>query len=308
MDGTGLLRIAGFAILGIGLVTASGFDLRYREVPDPIWLGMGVVGIGLGALTAAPLGVVPTALWIVVGALVIEPTIPWDRRLAPAAGRWSGWIEPLAYLGVGLLLLVAALLGGVGPGRVLPWSGVAVYLTVLLARGLFESRIFGGGADAKALMVVALFLPFGIVPLLPSPSIATTLLTSLPFSVTVLLNALILSLGVPAYLGLRNLRRGEFRWDRGDRGFQRYRLPVSEIPRRFVWVDDPEVGVRTMESEAENSEQDLQIRTEARDRLVRLGVPEVWVAPQLPFVVLISAGVFVGILAGNLLFLFWGVL
>lgn len=301
----GVLQIVGLSVLGAGLVAASGFDLRDREVPDSIWLAMGAVGILLGVVPMAPLGSVPTALWLLVGALGIEPSIPWDRLRAGSVRRGGRWAEPLAYLGVGLLLLVAGGLGGVGAAGVLPWTVVAVYLSVLLARGLFESRIFGGGADAKALMVVALFLPFGVAPLLPSPTIATTLLTSLPFSVTVLLNALLLSMVVPAWLAVRNLRRGEFRW---NRSFQRYRLAVSEIPRRFVWVDDPEIGVQTLGTEAESSREDLQIRTEVRDRLVREGVDEVWVTPQVPFVVLISAGVLIGILAGNLIFLVWGVL
>ncbi len=301
----GGLPVAGLAILGVGLAAASAFDLRDREVPDGIWIGLGVAGIGLGAAALAPLGTVPVALWILVGALVIEPALPWDRLGTPAADpRWR-WLEPLAYLGVGLLLLGAGLLGGVAPAGILPANAVAVYLTVLLARGLFESGIFGGGADAKALMVVGLFLPFGTAPLLPTPTVASALLTSLPFSVTALLNAWILLLGIPAYLGLRNLRRGEFRW---DRGVGRYRLAVTELPRRFVWVDDPEAGVRTVGLDPETSQEDREIRMQARDRLERQGVQEVWVTPQVPLVVLISAGTLLGILVGNLLFLFWAIL
>ncbi|MHB1932192.1 MAG: peptidase A24, partial [Thermoplasmata archaeon] len=60
--------------------------------------------------------------------------------------------------------------------------------------------------------------------------------------------------------------------------------------------------------EAETAREDLEIRTEVRNRLTRDGVREVWVTPQVPFVALISAGVGVGILAGNLIFLFWGAL
>lgn len=301
----GGLQTVGLVILGAGLIAATGFDLRSREVPDAVWVALGSVGTLLGAVTIAPLGMVPIVLWVLVGALVIGPSIPGDRLLGRSSVRVGRWAEPLAYLGVGLVLLATGGLGGVGAAGHLPWSVVAVYVTVLLARGLFESGIFGGGADAKALMTVALFLPFGIAPILPSPTIATALLTALPFSVTVLLNALLLSLAVPAYLVILNLRRGEFRW---DAGFRRYRLAVSEIPRRFVWVDDPEVGIQTLGTEAETAREDLEIRTEVRNRLTRDGVREVWVTPQVPFVALISAGVGVGILAGNLIFLFWGAL
>ncbi|MFG1530087.1 MAG: hypothetical protein AAFA34_02275 [Thermoplasmata archaeon] len=301
----GELQAVDLAILGAGLALASGFDLRDREVPDAIWLAMGAAGLLLGGVATAPLGFIPTALWILVGALVVSASIPWDRLPGRTTLHLDWGVEPLAYLAVGLCLLAAGLLGGVGAQGGLPWSVVGVYLTVLLARGLFEAGILGGGADAKALMTIALFLPFGIAPILPSPTIATTLLTSVPFSLTVLLNALVLLLAVPAYLVILNLHREQFRW---DRSFQRYRLPVSEISRKFVWVDDPEVGVRTLGVEAETAREDLRIRTEVQERLTRQGVQTVWVTPQIPFVALVSAGVLVGVLAGNLIFLFWGIL
>jgi len=291
------------AVLGAGLAAASYFDLRYREIPDSLWLGLGLVGLLGGAWRASVAGWVPVLLWIVVGLLVLEHLLPWDRIVPSRWAQGSRWIEPSAYLFVGALLLGVGItpdLGGVSGAF---WSAGAVYLSVLLARGLFEARIFGGGADSKCLMIVALFLPLWSTPWLPSTATAVALLGALPFSVTVLLNAWVLSLLVPLYLGVRNLIRHDFPKGRGFRG---YRLAVAELPERFVWVDDPDRKTSTLDADVESSEGDLQLRLDLRAQLESEGVRDLWVTPQIPFVALLSVGTLVGVAAGGLVFLLWG--
>ncbi len=291
------LEVGRFAVLAGGLGYAAAADLRTREVPDRLWQILGGAGVVFGAVPAAGGGLLPLLLWLVVGAFLLQHLFPWDDALGARGPRLAGPIEGCAYAAVLALVTAAAYRWGLGPTAV-PVSVLAVLASVLLARALFELGVLYGGADAKALMVVGV-----LVPLLASPWLGTlpdtsAVLAVVPFSLTLLTNAALLSVAVPIAIVGRNVARGEFSL---ARGFTHYTVPVAELPRRFVWVRDPALGQDTLADDAETSAEDAQRRAEVARRLEGQGVRRVWVSPQLPFVVLMAAGALAGILVGNLL-------
>jgi archaeal preflagellin peptidase FlaK len=283
------------ALLVGGLGYAALSDLRTREVTDRLWQVLGVVGWGLGAVWLAPGGILPVALWLLVGGLTIQHMFPWDDALGKRLDRFADLIEGVAYLLVILVVLVASVHWGIGTSGV-PLAVIALLATMLFARGLFELGVLYGGADAKALMVAGLLLPLLPTPFLPQTAPVALLLTVLPFPVNLLVDAAVLSLAVPVAIAVRNVARREFEF---PRGFTGYMIPVKELPDRFVWLKDPLLAEE--EDAAETSEEDREIRVRAAHDLEAKGVERVWVTPQIPFVVLLALGAVAALLAGNLL-------
>jgi preflagellin peptidase FlaK len=104
--------------------------------------------------------------------------------------------------------------------------GVSLLILVPLAYGLWWFGGFGG-ADAKALMTLALLFPTYPVFYLATdayPLVATTLGV---FSLTILTNAVLVGLAYPLYLGARNALRG----DRSLVMFVGRRTDVAALPR-----------------------------------------------------------------------------
>lgn len=284
--------------LVVGFLYAAWTDWRTREVSDHLWQLLAVAGLALGIVATAPSGIGPALVWLAVGLLVIEHFVPWDLGLERRADWLPGVVEVVIYAVVGVGLVFGALHWGIGGGGV-PLAAIEVYITVLFARGLFEARILYGGADAKALMVAGLLVPLDPSPLLQVGGPVGAILAIYPFAVTVLFNAALLAIAVPAYLAVRNLRAGEFEF---PGGFTGYRIPVQSLPDRFVWIRDPTFHPESEEDEVDTSEDDRKLRERQRDELLRAGATTVWVTPQVPFVVLLALGAIVGLLAGNLAF------
>jgi len=162
------------------------------------------------------------------------------RLIAVPALGWAAWRDvqtrrlpnrlwyPL--LAVGLLTLVWDSLGhlpvaGVEDRLFLVRVGISLLVVVPLAYGLWWIGGFGG-ADAKALMTLAILFPTYPVFYLASgayPPVATDVGV---FSMTILTNAVLVGLAYPVYLGVRNGLQG----DRSSVMFLGRRTDVAALP------------------------------------------------------------------------------
>jgi preflagellin peptidase FlaK len=283
-----------------GLLYGSYSDWRTREVSDRLWQAMAVVGTIVVVALAFPDGPRSVGLYLLAGGLVLEHLLPWDELVERWHPSLPGVIEIVVYAGLLVILLSVGLTSGIGPAD-LPIGVVAIYVTVILSRVLFEVGLLYGGADAKALMVAGLLVPTLASPLLSIPASAAAPLAVFPFSLTLLMNAALLALAVPLSLAARNIRRGDFEF---PLAFTSLRIDVEELPRRFVWLRDPTFHHPESEEEreVETTEEDIRLRKRQRDELVAQGIQRVWVTPQLPFVILLAAGGVSGLIAGNLIY------
>ncbi|MCI4321529.1 MAG: prepilin peptidase, partial [Thermoplasmata archaeon] len=226
---------AAIAVLVVGLAVGAIVDLRTREVDDRLWLAIALLGGGLQGVVVGAGGTVPLLVWLLVLAFVIQHLLPWDEMISEQRSAWAGYLELVTYVGVGVILAIVGWRDGVGPTG-LPVAAIAVYVSVLLARALFEANLLYGGADAKAVMVAAAAVPFDTMTLLAPNGPAASILSFYPFAVTVLMNGALAAIVVPLALVLRNARHGH--WN-GLRTFTGYPLSVEQLPDRFVWVTDP---------------------------------------------------------------------
>jgi preflagellin peptidase FlaK len=291
-----VLLAAQVTLLLGGFGYAAVADWRSRDVTDRLWQVLGILGIALGAVALSPGGALPVVLWLIVGALTLQHLLAWDDALGNRFDRFADLIEGAAYIGVILVIAVAVWRIGIGSSQV-PVPVLALLLTVLFARGLFELGVLYGGADAKALMIAGILVPVFATPLLvQTPSVAL-LLTVLPYPINLLVDAALISIVIPLGIGVRNALRGEFRF---PRGFSGYMIPVRDLPDRFVWLKDPLSSEGRDEPVAETSDDDRRERVLAAQALEAKGVDRVWVTPQIPFLVLMAAGAVAALMAGNL--------
>jgi len=287
-----VLLVGGFAYAAVA-------DWREREVTDALWQILGVAGFLIGFVAVAPGGWVPSILWLVVGLFVLEHLFAWDVRLGTRGEAYADLIELAVYVAVVVVIGVAIARIGIGASAV-PVPVIAVLVSVLFARGLFEAGILYGGADAKALMIAGLLVPMFPNPWIAPPAPIAPVTVILPFAVNVLMNSALFSIAVPVAVAVRNLRAKEFT---GFSSFVGYSIPVEELPRKFVWVRDPMFGPgREEEMTIETSEDDRRRRVEIAEELKSRGVARVWVTPQIPFLVVMAFGVVGALVAGNVLF------
>jgi preflagellin peptidase FlaK len=271
-------------------------DLREREVSDRLWQTLGFLGVGLGAIALAPGGATGVVLWLIVGGFTLEHLFPWDDLLGADSERLADFIEGIVYIFVVLAVVLATWSRGVGASAV-PVAVIALLVTVLFARGLFELGVLYGGADAKALMIAGVLVPLFASPVLSQSPVLSELLAVLPFPVNLLMDAALLAVVIPIGIAVRNVARAEFRF---PAGFAGYTIAVRDLPNQFVWLKDPLSKEGRSEVAAETSEDDRQERIRAARELEAQGVERVWVTPQIPFLMLMAAGAVAALLAGNL--------
>jgi preflagellin peptidase FlaK len=227
---------------------------------------------------------------LLVGAtlLAFASYTDWRWRRAPNLLWWI-----MAGAGAALLALEAAL----------DWSGVAARWPYLVFAPLFAAAIYGfwwvgliaGGADAKALMALALLVPFPLaladaLPLLPAP---------VPGSFTILGDSLVVFLLIPLSLLAWNVAHGHARLPHALLGVKR---KARDVRRGHAWpmeVVDADGRRRTKLFASRMS--DAQIE-ETFQRVQALGEAKVWVTPKIPFMIPLLAGFLAAFFVGDLLF------
>jgi preflagellin peptidase FlaK len=234
----------------------------------------------------APLDVLRLGLGASV--LTFASYTDWRWRRAPNA-LW------LLLGGAGLLLIAAQ--AATEPGLLA--RRAPLLLVDLLFAGLvfafFRLGLLAGGADAKALMSLALLLPWPLA--LGSFPLRSDVL---PPAFGVLGNALLCFLAVPLGLLAANARRGALRLPHALLGVH---MPVREARGKHVWpmerVEEGKARTTLLPSRRRWTDEDW-------DALEAAGLHEAWVTPKVPFMLPLLAGFvlygFVGDLFGAWLF------
>lgn len=214
-----------------------------------------------------------------LGFAMLAGAVPSDLRTRRVPNSW--WL-PFA-----VMAAVLAAADVADPER--DWRMLAIrYGAAAAVAGLmylfWRLRLFGG-ADAKALMVLAFLAPW------PSPSAA-----SLQPALDALANGSFLMLAMPLLMAAVNLARGQLAFPAMLLGRQ---VPIETARAAHVWPmevvrADGRVGWRFWQRAG------FESLDAEYDALAAAGRTQVWVTAKVPFLVPLAAGLALAWLWGNL--------
>ena len=187
---------------------------------------------------------------------------------------------------VGAILLVIQYFDG-GFSNI--WFLVFIPIMIVLTYAFFQLGLIVGGADAQALMALAILVPIqpiiGVFPFLPS---------FFPGSFCIFLNALILFLFIPISLFFFNLRKRNLQF---PHCFLGYVTSIEKAKHTFVW---PMEKIKDGKRKLVYMPKDLNVDEELAE-FEKLGVKEIWVAPKIPFMIPLLAGFLATFFLGDIL-------
>jgi archaeal preflagellin peptidase FlaK len=204
----------------------------------------------------------------------------------------------------------------------LPWFALSVGVTVTIALLLFYTGGFGG-ADSKALMCIAVALPFAPLPLFTPPfEAAISPQSNIIFPITIFGNAVLFAAASGVYMVLRNIiwhkRRkvpmfeGSLTSESVGKKFlvliTGYKMNISKLKEK--WHIYPMEDVSDIN--VENRKLVIVPREEGRDKIVqrlsnaidenKIGV-YVWATPGLPMLIFVTLGMIVALFGGDMVWL-----
>lgn len=289
---------ARFIVGFLFLLVASIRDLKTRKVPNELWIVMGFIAMTIlfVELIFKDVSWVHFLIFIPVGVLFSEAFI--DRPPIYREGKLNflvlGWlILPLAVFVYMLNVLSDSMIF---------WSLAMIPAIMLFAFVMYFFYIIYGGADAKAIITLAILVPF--YPTIPhlthriiSEDKIELLQAFFPFTLVILLNSSLIVLVFPISYFFINLFKGDIDI---PLMFFGYKKKVDEIEDSFVWP---------MQYYEENElKTELFPRTRSDEKIASLkekNIRTTWATPKVPFIVPMFVGFLISFLIGNPLMYLW---
>lgn len=167
---------------------------------------------------------------------------------------------------------------------------------------LFQLRLIFGGADAKALMALAVLLPFPSLEWIPTgsglpnlPLFESIVDNNLPYCWGAFINALFIFLFIPIALLIYNILKKNIAF---PHVFLGYKISIKKAKEEFVWPmeqikEDGEKKFVYMPKEFD-AEEEL-------NKFENKGYKEVWVTPKIPFMIPLLIGYITVFIFGSFL-------
>tara|TARA_B100001750_G_C15515142_1_gene606510 strand:+ start:912 stop:1913 length:1002 start_codon:yes stop_codon:yes gene_type:complete len=315
-----ILTYARVTTLVLCIAGATYLDLKIRRVPNDWWISWSkpalfVLCLELWVLEA------DWTIWLTASAMVAyastavigRPTIEDIRNGSPEDILVSGWYL-VSFVGLigGVMRHLTPLMDGLGFGSMVGcdycstaaeidaaylWGQMILIGAVLLFFEMcYQLRMLHGGADAKAMMFVALCMPnWGILP--PADT------ALMPPALSLLIWGALVFLVLPIYVFVQNAISG----DAGDlrMAWHARRLPLSSIPNRHVWLLDEvmegpdgekKIVTKMRPRRGSRSESNLE---EILEELADLGAEKAWTTEKYPFMAFLMIGILPMLLLGD---------
>lgn len=283
------------------LLYASYTDIKERRVRDIVWLVMGVTG-GLFLLLQMILeGMSWEYFLIFVPVTILFASMFFEFKPVFDREKKSLNVKIMLLFIAGLAAFIYqfnALAGATYFYRLL-----SIPLLILVFYVFYQVNILHGGADAKALMTLAIFVPFYPkfldFPLIQigSERVSDAVELMFPFAFLVLMNGVLFVIWIFLAFFLYNALKGDVRIPEMLLG---YKMDIGVAERKFVWpmvkvVDGKKVRVLFPRNVEEDTLQKLKEH----------GAKRIWVTPKMPFIVALTGGFLISVFFGNV---FWGVM
>jgi preflagellin peptidase FlaK len=161
---------------------------------------------------------------------------------------------------------------------------------ILLMYVFFHFRLIFGGADAKAIMALAILVPL-------EPKILGFPLwgeSVMPFSWIIFSNAIILFILIPLSLLVYNLTKKNVDFPYCVLG---YKMSIEKAKQSFVWpLEKMENGRRKFYYIPKRYDVLEELKAFEKE-----GIKEIWITPKIPFMIPLLAGFLVSFLIGDIL-------
>ena len=278
---------------GVFLSFAAVKDLKTRKVSNKVWITMGMIAMTILGFELIFLRDVDWSLllmFIPIGVVFAEAFI--DR---PPLFSDDGF-NPLVFGWLVLPLIVFIYLVGYYSQDLLFWSLAMIIGVMLFSFLMYYLYVIHGGADAKAVITLAILLPFypevpGLTYRAISDQMVSMMEVFFPFTLVVLLNSSLLVLIFPITSFIINLSKGDIDF---PRMFFGYKKSVDELENSFYWP--------MQYYEDGNLKTELLPRSGTDEKIKSLknyGVEEVWATPKIPFIVPMFFGFVISFIIGN---------
>jgi len=171
------------------------------------------------------------------------------------------------------------------------WYLVFIPIMIALMYLFFQMRLLFGGADAKALMALAILVP--IQPLMFHEQLPVWK-SFIPGSWIIFANATILFLLIPLSLLVYNIGKRNLKFPHCLLG---YVITVEEAKQKFIWpLEKIKDGKRKLMYMPKNFDVDEELA-----EFEKQGITEIWVTPKIPFMIPLLIGFVMSFLLGDLL-------
>lgn len=195
--------------------------------------------------------------------------------------------------GIGGILLIVQYFT-VGFGNQINYL-IFIPIMIGLVYVLFQLRLIFGGADAKALMAIAI-----LVPLAPEISQLPLWGKSLmPASWFIFSNSVLLFLFIPLSLLIFNIAKRNIQFPYALLG---YKMDISKAREKFVW---PLEKIVDGKRKFAYMPKDFDIEDEL-DEFEKNGIDRIWVTPKIPFMIPLLAGFICAFVLGDILYYIMG--
>jgi preflagellin peptidase FlaK len=224
------------------------------------------------------------AIRFFVGVIILSYASYTDIKTRRASNML--WVI-MAITGAILLIVQYIIIGFEGKELQLIFIPIIIGLVYVL----FQMRLLFGGADAKAIMAIAILLPF-------QPAIVQLPIwgqSYMPASWTVFSNSLIIFLFIPIFLLIYNLSQRNIKLPHALLG---YKMKLEKAREKFVWplekIQDGKTKLIIRPKEFDTDEE--------FDEFEKQGVSEIWVTPKIPFMIPLLLGFICTFIFGDILY------
>jgi len=221
----------------------------------------------------------------IVGVSILIYASYTDLKIRKASNML--WLS-MGFIGVILLVIEYFLTGGFGNQLIYL---VFIPIIILIMYIFFQLRLLFGGADAKAMMAIAILLPFT-----PSLFSFPLFISVLPFSWVIFSNAIILFLFIPLGLLIYNAYKKQLHFPHCFLGYQ---MKLKDARKKFVWPLEHIIDGKKKLSYVPHSVDPK----EQFDAFEEMGISEIWVTPKIPFMIPLLAGFICAFFVGDILLL-----
>lgn len=306
-------------VLFLGMAWAAWMDHKDRRVPNEHWIVWAKPAIFLWGLDLMVQGADWTIYLTAFGVVAYAGVSVFGRPTLQDARAGSGMDRVfIAWYLVSLIGFIAGairyqatspldvILGEGDELGMLWWRTASVFLVILVIDLAWRLRLLHGGADAKALMWVALVFPSWATVPTPLSSVMGDTLVALPVAVALLMWGGLAFLLIPFIMLILNIKKGTLRSFSDLRlAWHATKIPIDEVLQRHVWMltttmvrpdGEGEVIHRSRAPRRTPSEKELQ---EQIIQLKALDVEHVWVSFKMPLLVFLFPAVLPLVLLGE---------